>query len=74
MRGKVLSLVCEQAAGSGTGHAAQHSLKVWNNWTAHIPDLKVVHSNAMKLKDCCMLAIEEILLLCFYETINVINN
>ncbi|WP_034551361.1 alpha-ketoacid dehydrogenase subunit beta [Carnobacterium funditum] len=66
--GKVsVPLVMRTAAGSGTGHAAQHSQSL-ENWTAHIPGLKVVQpSTAYDAKGLLHAAIEDNNPIMFYE-------
>ena len=66
--GKVsVPMVVRTAAGSGTGHAAQHSQSL-ENWTAHIPGLKVVQpSTAYDAKGLLHAAIEENNPVMFYE-------
>ncbi|SEL11933.1 pyruvate dehydrogenase E1 component beta subunit [Carnobacterium iners] len=66
--GKVsVPMVIRTAAGSGTGHAAQHSQSL-ENWTAHIPGLKVVQpSTAYDAKGLLHAAIEDNNPVMFYE-------
>ncbi|WP_192988241.1 alpha-ketoacid dehydrogenase subunit beta [Carnobacterium mobile] len=66
--GKVsVPLVMRTAAGSGTGHAAQHSQSL-ENWTAHIPGLKVVQpSTPYDAKGLLHAAIEDNNPVMFYE-------
>lgn len=66
--GKVsVPLVMRTAGGSGTGHAAQHSQSL-ENWTAHIPGLKVVQpSTAYDAKGLLHAAIEDNNPVMFYE-------
>ncbi|MGB6178729.1 alpha-ketoacid dehydrogenase subunit beta [Carnobacterium sp.] len=66
--GKVsVPMVMRTAAGSGTGHAAQHSQSL-ENWTAHIPGLKVVQpSTAYDAKGLLHAAIEDNNPVMFYE-------
>lgn len=60
-------LVMRTAGGSGTGHAAQHSQSL-ENWTAHIPGLKVVQpSTAYDAKGLLHAAIEDNNPVMFYE-------
>lgn len=60
-------LVMRTAAGSGTGAAAQHSQSL-ENWTAHVPGLKVVQpSTAYDAKGLLHAAIEDNNPVLFYE-------
>jgi pyruvate dehydrogenase E1 component beta subunit len=60
-------LVMRTPSGSGTGHAAQHSQSL-ENWTAHIPGLKVIQpSTAYDAKGLLHAAIEDNNPVMFYE-------
>lgn len=62
-----IPVVMRTAAGSGTGAAAQHSQSL-ENWTAHIPGLKVVMpSTAYDAKGLLHAAIEDNNPVMFYE-------